>query len=118
MDDERATSQVSWGARVNARFSCDRGDCPGWFKPLDREKWAKEGLVVWHRESQHVVHLSATSAVHLLDELRSDEAWMAQGIVIGEPATRLVPGEPEREPGSALLYPIELSPSQTKLPST
>jgi hypothetical protein len=61
-----------------------------------------------------MIRLSATQALRLLDDLRNDDAWTEQGIVIGEPVTRLALDEPEQEGEPALWNPIRLSPSQTK----
>ena len=61
-----------------------------------------------------MIRLSAMHALRVLDDLRSDDAWTEQGIVIGEPVTRLALDEPERKPEPALWNPICLSPSQTK----
>jgi hypothetical protein len=74
----------------------------------------QKGLIVWQRETQHIIRLSATQALQILDDLRQDDAWTEQGIVIGEPVTRIVLYEPERKPEPALSNRIHLSPSQTK----
>jgi hypothetical protein len=38
----------------------------------------------------HIIRLSATKALQILDILRADDAWTKQGIVIGEPVTRIM----------------------------
>ena len=114
MDEEHNASQVSWGARFNTRVRHDASDCPAWAKPLDRDRWVQQGLVVWQQETQRMIRLSATKALALLEDLRCDDAWTEQGIVIGEPITRIPLGGSEQEPGEALWNPIRLSPRQTK----
>jgi len=114
MDEEHSESQVSWGARFNARVRHDASDCPAWARPVDRDRGIQQGLVVWQQETQHIIRLSATQALALLDNLRSDDAWTEQRMVIGEPITRIPLGGPEQEPEEVLWNPIRLSPSQTK----
>jgi hypothetical protein len=114
MDEERSASQVSWGARINTRVHNDPSDCPDWFDPTHRDKWVQKGLVVWQSETRHVSRLSPTHALRVLEDLRNDDAWNGQGIVIGEPVTRLALDQPEQKGEPALWNPIRLSPSQTK----
>ena len=113
MEEEHIGGQVAWGARFNARVRHDASDCPAWAKPLDRDRWVQQGLVVWQQKTQHMVSLSATQALALLDSLRTDDAWTEKGIVIGEPSTRIPLEGPKQEPEEALWNPIRLSPSQT-----
>lgn len=114
MDEKYNAAQVAWGARINARARLGASDCPAWAKPLDRDRWIRQGLVVWQQETQHIIQLSATQALAVLDDLRTDDAWTEKGIVIGEPTTRIPLGGPKQEPGEALWNPIRLSPRQAK----
>ena len=113
MDEKRGATQVSWGARINTWVRHDARDCPDWFNRTHRERWVQKGLIVWQVESQHMIRLSATHALRLLEDLRNDDAWTEQGVVIGEPVTRLALDEPEQKGEPALWNPIRLSPSQT-----
>ena len=113
MDENRGATQVSWGARINTCMRNDAKDRPSWVKPVDRHRWVKRGLVVWQQETQHIIRLSAARALRFLDELRCDDAWTEQGIVVAEPVTRIRLKEPEPKPEQVLWNPIHLSPSQT-----
>jgi hypothetical protein len=113
MDEEDSASQVSWGARVNTWWSHEVKDFPDWANPYQREKWAKEGPILWESESRVVLRLSATQALQLLDHLHTEDAWKEEGIVLGEPVTRLVVGRPEQEPERVLINQIHLSPSRS-----
>jgi hypothetical protein len=59
--------------------------------------------------------LSATQAIALLEHLRADDSSQQDGVVVGQPATRLVVGEPEQEPETVLVNQMRLSPSRAKL---
>ena len=115
MDDAHSASQVSWGARINTHQRYDERDCPAWATQPDRDAWVQEGLIVWQEETRHLVRLSATHALQILDHLRSEDAWKEEGMVVGEPVTRLVLGKPEQEPEPSLHHPIHLSPRQTRV---
>jgi hypothetical protein len=82
---------------------------------LQQESWNKSGLIVWEAKSKKVARPSATEALSVLEHLRTDNAWTEHGVVVGEPTTRIVLGEPERKPEPSLLNPINVSPRQTKL---
>jgi hypothetical protein len=114
MDEEHSASQVSWGARINTRERQDETDCPAWVRPADRDRWVQKGLIVWQKEVQHIIRLSASQGVQLLDGLRTDDEWPEEGITIGEPVTRIPLKGPEPRPEPALYNPIGLSPRQTK----
>jgi hypothetical protein len=114
MDEEHSATQVSWGARINTWVRHDARDCPDWFNRTHRERWVQKELIVWQVESQHVIRLSTTHALRLLKDLRNDDAWTEQGIVIGAPVTRFALDEPEQKGEPALWNPIRLSPSQTE----
>jgi hypothetical protein len=114
MHEDSNACQVSWGAQINTRSRHKATDYPDWTSPRQRDKWVKRGLIVWENEAQRVVRLTATQALHVLDQLRSDDTLKEQVIVVGEPMTRLAIGEPEREPEEILSDPIQLSPRQTK----
>ena len=115
MDEERNASQVSWGARINTRERHDAKDCPDWTNPADRKRWAQTGLIIWQNQTQRIIGLSATDAIQILDNLRTDDSWKEQGIIVGQPVLLLPRGKQGHafEPG--LHNPIHLSPRQTKM---
>ena len=113
MDEERSASQVSWGAWINSRWSYEIKNLPDWANPRQREQWAKKGLILWEYDSRVILRLSATKALDLLDHLYAEDAWKEDGIVLGEPVTRLVVGEPEQKPEKVLINQILLSPSRS-----
>jgi hypothetical protein len=115
MDEEHSASQVSWGARINTCERYDATDCPDWANPADRERWTQKGLIIWQKETRHVIRLSATHAMQLLDGLRSDDACTEKGITIGEPVARISVEGLDRKPRPGLWNPIHLSPRQTKV---
>jgi hypothetical protein len=71
MDDEHSACQVSWGARINTRKRQDKKDCPAWANPAEREQWTQRGVIVWQEETQHIIRLSATNAIQILDNHRA-----------------------------------------------
>ncbi|MBN1976911.1 MAG: hypothetical protein JW918_05875, partial [Anaerolineae bacterium] len=103
----------SKGMRVNSRWLGTK-DYPAWATPLQREKWTKRGLILWNSEARRVTQLSATQAIHVLDYLRTNDDWQTRGITVGEPATRLVIGDPDREPEQVLLDEISLTATQSQ----
>ena len=105
--------QDSKGMRVNSRWLGVQ-DYSAWATPWQREKWTKQGLILWDSEACRVTRLSATQAVHVLDYLRTDDNWQTHGITVGEPATRLVIGDPDREPEQVLLDEISLTATQSQ----
>jgi hypothetical protein len=114
MNEERSASQVSWGARVNTRWSREVKDFPDWANPHQREKWAKKGLILWESESQVVLRLSATQALQLLDHFHTEDDWREEGIVLGEKVARLALGKPEQEPEEILINQIHLPPARSR----
>jgi hypothetical protein len=115
MDEERSTSQVSWGARINTRVRHDARACPDRANPVDRKRWAQTGLIVWKNQTQRITRLSATHAMQFLDDLRTDDEWTEEGITIGEPVPRIPLEGLEPKPEPALHNPIHLSPRQPKV---
>lgn len=114
MDEERNATQVSWGARINTRERQDKKDCPAWVKPADRDRWTQKGLIIWQEEAQHIIRLSATYVLQVLDQLRSHDALTELGVLIGEPVTHILLEGPDRTPRPALDNPIPLTARQTK----
>jgi len=107
-------SEPQWGLRMNTGWRQGAKDYPQWARPVDGEKWHKSGVIVWDRNTQVITHLSAIQAVRILDSLQNDKAWEQSGVTIGEPATRLFVGHPEREPQDVLLNRIALDPLQAQ----
>jgi len=103
-----------WGARVNRSRSHRTQDCPDWANRLQREKWKERSLVLWDHESHQITGLSATQALQVLNHLRTNDDWKQQGIVVGEPATRLSIDDPTREPEEVLINQMNLSPVQVQ----
>jgi len=89
-------------------------DYPSWATPAQREKWRDRGLIVWEGESQQIVRLRAGQAIQLLKYLRTNDDWKSQGFTLGEPTTRLVLEEPDRDPENVLLNQIKLDPTQSQ----
>jgi hypothetical protein len=71
MNEERSASQVSWSARINPRERCDTSDCSAWANPARSEIWTQRGLIVRQEETQHIIRLSATNAIQILDNHRA-----------------------------------------------
>ena len=80
----------------------------------NRKRWGQKGLILWQKETQHIVRLFATYALQLLEDLHSDDAWTTQGIVVGEPVIQLTWGEQGNSSEPGLHNPIRLSPRQTR----
>jgi hypothetical protein len=76
-----------WGAEVIFRYSWDRKhneDCPAWATPTQQARWIKEGLVIWNHESHQITHLSPDSALWLLNQLRTTDAWQRDGLKVSD----------------------------------
>jgi len=102
-----------WGMHINSgRFAAR--DYPAWATPAQREKWSERGLVVWENEAQQVTRLRAGQAIQLLEYLGTHDDWKSQGVVVGEPTTRLVLEKPDRAPETVLLNQIKLDPDQSQ----
>lgn len=69
---------------------------------------------MWDSEARRVTQLSATQAIHVLGYLRTNDDWQTHGITVGEPATRLSIGDPDREPEQVLLDKISLTAAQSQ----
>jgi hypothetical protein len=115
MDSEHQSSAPSWGARI----SFSRGDgAQGYPAPRSPDKREKQGLVIWKGDEPRL-RLSATQAIALLEHLHADSTWQQDGIVAGEPVTRLVlpkrKGEPVPEPETVLVNQMQLTPRRTEM---
>jgi hypothetical protein len=81
MDEERSSSQVSWGAWINTRQRQDASDCPAWVKPADRDRWTQEGLTVWQlvrmKEDEGRKHRLGKAYCILLDLAEQKESEAA-----------------------------------------
>lgn len=93
---------LSWGMKLNRGYresyyapSSSR-ECPSWARGFYRDEWEhKSGLVLWDDTSQKIEHLWAGQALRLLERLRQDEHWRADGF----PITRIVRHyRPKQEP--------------------
>jgi hypothetical protein len=114
MQEDQGASVVAWGAHVNSRWRYEVKGFPDWANPRQREQWAKKGLILWEYESRVILRLSATQALELLDHLHTEDAWKEDGIVLGEPVTRLVVGKPEQEPEKVLINQMHLPPTRSR----
>jgi len=114
MYNQDKKNEPLFGMRINrGRLHATRG-CPDWANQLQREKWEERTLVLWDHESHQITGLSATQALHVLNHLRTNDDWKQQGVVIGEPVTRLSIDDPTREPEEVLINQIDLSPAQVQ----
>jgi hypothetical protein len=105
--------QSEWGVRFT-RLWQGVEDWLEWVNRLQREQWGKPGLVLWDHCSQQVTHLSATLAMQLLDYLRTTDDWKHTETVVGKPATRLFPYDPERTPEEVITDQMTLTPVQSQ----
>lgn len=112
METRDEQGRTSWGIRVNTSRWGNPTDWPTWATSRQREKWNKQGLVLWDHRTQQITGLSADDALQLLNHLRMTEDWREQGLTIGEPATKLFPNEPDRQPEPSFLNNMNLSPDQ------
>jgi hypothetical protein len=114
MENQGDRTEPTWGARINTGRFGSQGGCPSWANRLQREKWEERGLVLWDHQAQQITQLSATQTLRILEYLRADDGWKQQGIIVGEPATRLVLDDPEREPEDVLIDQIGLRVSRVQ----
>jgi hypothetical protein len=114
MHNRDQQDEPSWGVRINRRGLHRAKDCPRWASPLQREKWEKWGLILWDHKSHQVTRLSATQALQVLDYLHTNDDWKQQGVIMGEPATRLSIDDPTREPEEVLVDQMDLGPVQVQ----
>ena len=114
MDEEHSASQVSWGARINTRERQDETDCPAWVKPGDQHTWVRKGIIIWQAETKHIVRLSASSALKILEGVGSNDAWKERGIVVTGHCIRPTQDNDGYGYESAPYNPIHLSPRQTE----
>ncbi|UCC85667.1 MAG: hypothetical protein JSV81_12460 [Anaerolineales bacterium] len=113
MHNQQQQSGPVWGMRLHSRAYGEQ-DYPSWANRAQREKWCDRGLIVWDDKVHQVARLSATQAIGVLDYTRSNDDWKTQGIVVGEPAIRMVLDEPDREPEDVLVNQIELNATQSQ----
>lgn len=87
--------QQSWGVYVNSTsYGSARSipkDCLTWVKPVDKDKWQKRGVVVWHNEAQRVEAKSAGYALQLLEYMHTNDIWKENGIPITRQYIQLLP---------------------------
>ena len=72
--------EQDWGVRLNEKNYCKFDlDAPDWAKDLPTLSWYFEGLVVWDEIQEIAVNLNYWYAMELLDNLKEDQNWKAQG---------------------------------------
>ena len=109
--DER---RESWGVKINTSWQRGMGDWPAWARPVQREKWGEQGIVIWNHETQQITKLRATQALWVLDQLRTRTDWKQHGMIVGEPATQISLDNPEEEPKHVLIDQIRLNATQSQ----
>ncbi|MBE7467657.1 MAG: hypothetical protein HS114_00765 [Anaerolineales bacterium] len=57
---------------------------------MDKDKWQKRGVVVWHNEAQKVEVMSAGYALQLLEYIYINDAWKEKGIPIPQQGIHLI----------------------------
>jgi hypothetical protein len=114
MDNQNDRTERAWGARINTDRFGNQGGYPSWANQAQCEKWGEQGLILWDHRVQQITKLSATQSLQILEYLRADDGWKQQGIIVGEPATRLVLDDPEREPEDVLIDQIGLRVSRVQ----
>jgi hypothetical protein len=85
MYDQNEHHESLWGAKVNTGWQRNTGDCPVWARPVQREKWGEQGVVIWDHGIQQITRLTATQALWILDQLRTRTDWKQHGVIVGEP---------------------------------
>jgi hypothetical protein len=82
---------AGWGAHIYTGSSKDASEvktcpdgCPDWVQSEDWPRWFRRGLVVWDGAGHGVGTLLAGEAIELLDKLRANDDWKADGVPIIE----------------------------------
>jgi len=93
---------------------------PDWLTPLQQQDWQRRGIVVWDTDLRIVAHLYAAYALELLEHLQSNDAWKANGLVIGSPVFQLSTSSastPSTKVGGSWLLEnqMELLPDQVQV---
>ena len=114
MHNQDKQDEPLWGTRINRSGFHRAKDCPGWANPLQREKWGKQGLVLWDHESHQVTRLKATQALWVLNHLRTNDDWKQCGITVGEPVMQIWLDDPERKAERVLGSQMDLDPIQVQ----
>lgn len=105
----------SWGIQLNWQEWSMTRDWPAWANPRQREKWEKQGLILWDDDTRQVTRLSGQQSLSLLDHLRSASGWKEKGCVVGEPTRRIPINNPESKGETVLTDAISLNPQQTQV---
>lgn len=105
----------TWGLRLNRGYSTSAHDWPVWANRGHQEKWKRRGLIIWDNVIQEVTRLDGRQAIVLLNYHRHNSEWQENGLVVGEPASRISLDEPERQSELVLTDKITLSPAQAQI---
>jgi len=101
-----------WEVHVYREWRPVRKPSPGWASPWQREKWSVRRLVLCDHQASRIAWLAPTTAVCLLNQLRTTADWKEQGFVVEEPAMGFSLNDPEQKPCRTLLGEMILSPQQ------
>ncbi len=123
-------SEPTWGYHMNdSIYTLLCPPCPKWAKRFGQQSWDRLGVVVWDVQTQRIMHLFGSQAMHILEEARESKVWRKKGLVVGEivyriimPADKKSKGKVSEQPtenkaekdGWCLSNTIQLSPSQSK----
>jgi len=76
--------QTTWGIHLNFEgYFASPPNCPSWLNQLQQQDWQQRGIFVWNANLHTVAHLYAGYAFELLEYLQDNDAWKAEGLVIG-----------------------------------
>lgn len=113
LEPDQHVEQVGWGARVNTKWRRGAQDYPSWANDYQRNKWQQQGLLLWDHQGKRVSRLSAAQALGVLEFMHGDETWQQEGIIIGEPAVRIVIDKKQKhEPQESLTNEMALTSEQ------
>ena len=108
-------NQNIWGYHLNWKgYHSHANNVPGWLNPLQKEKSAETGLVIWDHETKTVTCLSGSYLLGLHAEMKSSETWRQTGITVGTPVTRISIDQPDEAPREVLADKIYLDGLQAE----
>jgi hypothetical protein len=112
MENATERTNPSWGMKINGGWFPIGRKCPEWANNFQRKIWGESGLIIWDETAKTITHVLASNAINVLEYLSITEEWKLGGIVVGEPATRLIIGKTVSETKTALKNEINLTVEQ------
>lgn len=114
MQETKNSNYTRQGFHLNWQTWPAASDWPEWANRYQREKWEKQGLILWDEETQQVTRLSGQQALSLLDQLSHASDWQEQGCVVGEPSWRIPLNNNEQKGELVLTNTLDLNPQQVQ----